>query len=667
MRNVVKKLFIVVLCVFAALCAAATAYGCGSSPSQGGTNTEQGSGSGESGGGTQGGGSQEGDKKDDEGGSGSSGDEGGGEKKDDEGGEKKEDDKPEKPELKEFENISFDDAVFTYDGQEKIISISGNVPEDSDIQYTGNAGTDAGEYNAAVTITKEGYKTFSATAKLTILKAEMSGVEFSGESFKYDGNPKKLTVTGAPTGSVITFYCNNEKIVSLTEKGKYTVTAVITNKNYFEKRLTAEIEIKGTIAEVAGVAKEIVEKLTALPDVWSFLPQSFDISKRAEGYTGEIDYATNFVSVSRIPVNGVGKQLNVMYNALAEFEYAYGALKTVHGAAGAITSVYQAFINDNPENYSSFESKSDGTLDMSIKITLQDKSYNLLASFATFAVELSYDDASGTSFGRVQINSNTAVKYEFAKDRVKIAVKAVNLFATVIEFNKTSGQTKGYIREFYGTESKNLKNSAVISVGNKYTSVISNKRETDDLIMKGSVEIYSNDTGNLLASEVQETVKAKDYDTYWFNLRDVSGINTIKAIHEVNGLNMDTIFINGGAESIHTKIISLTNPSRRFDIEMKESYFYRYDEESGKYEKVKESVPMLFVQRSFIDDFSQDFYSKNKNNGASVAPKITVSKSEISYLNSVFETLYNDFETVKNEISYSDIKEWIGDKDKFFN
>ena len=130
---------------------------------------------------------------------------------------------------------------------------------------------------------------------------------------------------------------------------------------------------------------------------------------------------------------------------------------------------------------------------------------------------------------------------------------------------------------------------------------------------------------------------------------------------------MDTIFINGGAESIHTKIISLTNPSRRFDIEMKEAYFYRYDEESGKYEKVKESVPMLFVQRSFIDDFSQDFYSKNKNNGASVAPKITVSKSEISYLNSVFETLYNDFETVKNEISYSDIKEWIGDKDKFFN
>ena len=207
MRKVVKKLFIVVLCVVAALCAAATAYGCGSSPSQGGTNMEQGSGSGESGGGTQGGGSQEGDKKDD--------------------------DQPEKPELKEFENISFDDAVFTYDGQEKIISISGNVPEGSDIQYTGNAGTDAGEYNAAVTITKEGYKTFSASAKLTILKAEMNGVEFSGESFKYDGNPKNLTVTGAPTGSVITLYCNNEKIVSLKEKGKYIVTSVITNKNYF--------------------------------------------------------------------------------------------------------------------------------------------------------------------------------------------------------------------------------------------------------------------------------------------------------------------------------------------------------------------------------------------------------------------------------------------------
>ena len=649
MKKTIRTIFVVMLCILCAVCVAFTAYGCGSEGSQGGTNTEQGSGGGDQGGSGSQGGEESGDKKDDQGGSGS------------------QEDKPEdKPQLKEFEAISFDDAVFTYDGKEKVIFIKGNIPEGTDIEYSGNAATNAGEYSASVSVSKEGYKDFSAKAKLTILKAEMQGVSFSGENFKYDGNPKILTVTGAPKDSVIEFYCNEEKIVSLTEKGEYTVTAVITNKNYIEKRLTADFSIKGIIADVSGVAKEIVEKLTALPDAWSFLPESFNISKRAQSYTGQLDYATNFVSVSRIPLNGVGKQLNVMYNALAEFEYAYGALKTVHGAAGAITSVYQAFINDNPDNYSSFEAKSEGKLDMSFKIVLQDKSYCLLASFTTFAVELNYDDENGINFGRVQINSNTAIKYEFGKDYVKIAVKAVNLFATVIEFNRTSGQTKGYIREFYGPESKNLKNSAVISVGSNYTSVISNKRETDDLLINGSVEIYSNETGNLIASEVQETVKAKDYDTYWFNLCDVSGIDSVKAIHEQNGLNMDTIYINGNANSIHTKIISLTNPSRRFDIEMKEVYFYRYDAENDKYEKVKESVPMLFVQRSFVDDFSKDFYSKNDSCGAKAETKIKVSYSEISYLNSVFNSLYNDFEKVKNEISYSDIKEWIGDKDKFF-
>ena len=575
--------------------------------------------------------------------------------------------KPDTPELKKFDSVSFNDAVFTYDGTEKCLEVIGKLPDTAQVEYENEKAIDTGEYDAKAVISASGYETLILRAKLTINKAVMQGVSFTDGEFKYDGNSKNIFVNGAPFGAIVVYYCNGEKCDGFVDAGKYDITAVISHKNYSDLTLKATLTIERDISGLVGAAKEIVEKIISVPDAWKYLPNSFSIKERAAKYQPETDFSRGFVQTSVITRHGIGKQLNVMYNALAEFEGVVKYVKIVQGSVGAITSVYQKFINDNPDDYKSFDTSIDGTPKIDLGIRLNGEDYILLARIGTVALELNYNDQTKVRSGRVQLNESIAIKYELAENKTKIAVKALNAFATQIEFERKDEKTVGYVREFWGTESKNIKNSAVIYVEDKYTSVISNKRETDDLAIKGYVETYLNSTGELIAAEVQETVKAKDYDTYWFNLGDVSGVNSIKVIHEQNGMNMDKIFINGSSETIHTKIISITNPSRRFDIEMKDVYFYRYDTENEKYEKVKESIPMLFVQRDMKKDFGADFYDKNKNCGMTVKPEILVKNEEISWLNSAFDNLNSAFTELKRSVNYADIKEWIGLKNVFFS
>ena len=191
------------------------------------------------------------------------------------------------------------------------------------------------------------------------------------------------------------------------------------------------------------------------------------------------------------------------------------------------------------------------------------------------------------------------------------------------------------------------------------------KREIDDLIIEGDVELYSNETGEFLASEICET-SDKEYDTVWFNLNDISGINNIKVENKKNGINLNTIYINNNIEAIHTKSVSLVNWTRRFDIEMKDRYFYVYDEETKKYNKEKVSIPMMFIQRDCIGDFSNDFYDKNKDNGMTTKPQIKVSSNDFNYMQNIYKLLLPAYKEMKELITYDIINTYIGSKNSWF-
>ena len=71
------------------------------------------------------------------------------------------------PTLLEFEGISFDDLTIDYDGEVHTITCKG-LPEGANVVYTNNSQKEDGIYNATAVVSKEGYKTTTYQAKLTI-------------------------------------------------------------------------------------------------------------------------------------------------------------------------------------------------------------------------------------------------------------------------------------------------------------------------------------------------------------------------------------------------------------------------------------------------------------------------------------------------------------------
>lgn len=240
-----------------------------------------------------------------------------------------------------------------------------------------------------------------------------------------------------------------------------------------------------------------------------------------------------------------------------------------------------------------------------------------------------------------------------------VALNLLNVALIKLQFVRTDNAVCGYLYEYYGTESKNIKSSALIKVDENYTSIISNKRETDDLVIEGYMEVYNNENARLVGCQVKETVKKIEYDTMWYNLWDISGIRSIKALNEMNGDNLNTIYINGNAEAIHTKLVGGVNSkslSRRFDIEMKDLYFYKLNVETNKYEKVKMQIPMLFIQSDFVESFANDFYDKNKGNGMTQKPSILINNADKAYVNAEYTLLIDTYKAIKKLTTYASIK-----------
>ena len=93
------------------------------------------------------------------------------------GGNTSSDDTDQESVLKQFVGISFNDITYNYDGTQKELLISGNLPNGANVVYTNNVGTNAGVYNATAKITCNGYSELNLSAKMTINKASYDVTE----------------------------------------------------------------------------------------------------------------------------------------------------------------------------------------------------------------------------------------------------------------------------------------------------------------------------------------------------------------------------------------------------------------------------------------------------------------------------------------------------------
>lgn len=106
-----------------------------------------------------------------------------------------------------YESIVFDDAIYTFDGNEKIIEVK-NLPDDLTVKYffkdsgeEGNRKINCGKYTVVAKFTSKNHNLLpppNLEADLIINKAnhDISKLEFKDATFTYDGNPHMVLATG---------------------------------------------------------------------------------------------------------------------------------------------------------------------------------------------------------------------------------------------------------------------------------------------------------------------------------------------------------------------------------------------------------------------------------------------------------------------------------------
>ena len=154
------------------------------------------------------------------------------------------------------------------------------------------------------------------------------------------------------------------------------------------------------------------------------------------------------------------------------------------------------------------------------------------------------------------------------------------------------------------------------------------------------------------------------FNTLWFDLHDVGGINSVKFVAAETNDDDDLFYINGSSSAWENKTVGVSGglkiASRRFDIEFRTQYFYQYNNETEEYEKVSIKVPMLFVQEEVFDDAISDIKSKNN-----ITVTFGVATDDLEKLMADYDTTIEVFIEHKDVVTEASIIEFIGEAIEF--
>ncbi len=557
-----------------------------------------------------------------------------------------------------IEGVTLADATFTYDGSAKSLVVTGIAPEGVSVTYTNNGQTNAGEYNVTASLSGGGYETLTLSAKLTIEKAEIMGVSAATEqSVSADGSFHKPVLNGTlPAGVTTTYYVGETEMSEGFKKiGTYEVKVVLEGVNHKRLELPVTYRVK---LDAAQLASDVIGAFGSVPEPWKLLPEAF--APQYHVCNTAPDYS-DFFNVSNIPLNGIGKQMNVAYGLLNKTDKALSYVNTVMGAMNVIKTLYINYLDDAPTDYETFTGMAGG---FSFTLTLGEDSYELSATIGSVKVEIHANTADESYGATVQLTESTVLKYTVSGSDLLVAMDILDVSATQLQFTRDEqGNTVGYLHEFLVVADKQLTaTSAMIEVGEDYTVVIGTKGDFIPLADNRNCEVYDNGTGCLVGAEVREDVdKIGIFNTYWFPLINVDGVTSIKKLDEMNGTNADTVYINGCTEdTLHTKLMLTLgglkkSTSRRFDIEFKTVYFYTYNADTEEYEEVSYEIPMIFIQEEAIDSFEEDFAKANETALDSEDVSLLVDTADFDAITHGYQDLLPIYDEKKDEVTYETI------------
>ncbi|HHX79201.1 MAG TPA: InlB B-repeat-containing protein [Acholeplasmataceae bacterium] len=401
---------------------------------------------------------------------------------------------------------------------------------------------------------------------------------------------------------------------------------------------------------------------------YSYIPETmrYDYSNNLIKSTEGVYDFSSHVNVSSIEFGGFGEQWNMVATNINQSNLFFNALTIVEGITASVTASFNNYLDSNPGDTANHTFKN-GIYNVTIKyennVILLQLDYS--ATFPvigeqTAQIYLDYNIKTLNKTCRVQLGDANALKYEVSENSYKFAIRYAGVRRAYFEVTKdANGNVEGNIFESTGIDGKlSISSAAEFKITKDYVSVVGNKAGGMIGFTGYINELYSTKTGKLLSYEIREELSKIVYNTLWFNLDDVSGINSFKQ-ETINNeiktyLNSSTeVFVPKKVGGLGTKMLS-----RRFDVELRTQYFYYYDSANDKYVEVASKVPMLFVQQEYLSAFSSDIHSSNSN----ITANITLGANHLTKVQADYATMIDIFITNKDNMTSESILTYIGQK-----
>ena len=417
--------------------------------------------------------------------------------------------------------------------------------------------------------------------------------------------------------------------------------------------------------------------LVSLLNGYRFDPMRFVPDTMKYDYVGNLvdansivkNYSSGFVNTSSIKY-GVGEQWNMVLNNLIESERFFVALNVVDTVSAASITAFNNYIDSNPSDMASYSFK-EGIYNVTIKFDAEILYYVLdytaeISGLGEQSVQiaLGMNVKTGDRVGRIQFGDANAMSYRMSGDSYEFAIKYLGVRRAMFTFEENSdGSVSGGVYEYLSVEERELVSSvAEFCITEDYVSIVGNKAG-GMLGFEGYIcELYTANDGRMCGYEVSETLASIQYNTLWFDLNDVLGINSIKYVPK-NGDVPAKIYINGASkvwETMKVGGLSFKTASRRFDIEFRTQYVYSYDSVNDKYLVHEIQVPMLFVQEENYSTFIRDVKDVN-----GVDVEVRISSLALDKLMRDYDTMIPVLDAKKDKITAEYIVEYIGEKKEF--
>lgn len=462
--------------------------------------------------------------------------------------------------------------------------------------------------------------------------------------------------------------------VTAIEDVPTTLTTVITE---------TEAHIQGLLV---NTVKEYVARLTAVETAtaYDYLPTAMNPSYSSNVVNASsINYDfTSFTNVSTINQAGYGEQWQMVVeniNQSVAMAKVFNVAQTALSSAGNAVDIYITNSYAEEMSHTFSESGYSGKFEFKdaklvFNITLTDSV--TVPGFGSVkpVIKMEYDLTKEAKGMFISLGDSYKVKYVITENGYEMATtygltiagKAASRLS-YLSIVKSNGKTTGHIYEYTTYEgSDKIKACAGFYVENGYVSVVGNKSSGMTGFDGYINELYSANEGRLLGYEVREELTIAGvtgtYNTLWFNLWDIQGINSVKVTDKTDsnksGKSTVDVYLNGSSKMLsptyNTKPI-IGKTSRKYDIEYRTRYYYTYDAENDMYVANAVQVPMMFIQEGDnYNSFSADMLSDN-----GITASVSLSSNHLNKILDDYDTLIDVFITNKDAMSSEAINAYL--------